>query len=67
MSQISSPMYAATGIDPEYKYLSAQSVRNLQRAQGETACFMSNERDTCQNFQCVWRVACLRPVAEWRR
>ena len=42
-------------------------IRAIQRQQGDSPCFGTDERYTCSNFRCTWRVNCLKPIAKWLR
>ena len=42
-------------------------IRAIQRHEGSSSCFGTDERYTCLNFQYPWRADCLKPIAEWMR
>ena len=55
------------GIDYDRATSKPVLIRAIQRHQGDPACFATEERYTCKNFRCPWRVDCLKPIAEWKR
>lgn len=42
-------------------------IRAIQRREGSSPCFGTDERYTCPNFDCPWRRDCLELIAEWMR
>ncbi|MGX2040575.1 hypothetical protein ACWJKU_10655 [Methylocaldum sp. MU1018] len=42
-------------------------VRAVQRAQGQSPCYRSDERFFCPDQDCPWRHPCRKLVAAWRR
>lgn len=42
-------------------------VRGIQRRLGKPACFATDERYACTDYQCEWRVDCIKLIAEWLR
>lgn len=44
-----------------------QLVWAIQRARGKAACFLSDNRMECQEFECPWRRECVKPIVEQGR
>ncbi|MDX9741057.1 MAG: hypothetical protein RBT81_07755 [Gammaproteobacteria bacterium] len=42
-------------------------IQAIQHARGEAACFLDDERFSCQRYECKWRSECLKLTAAWRR
>jgi hypothetical protein len=58
---------SALGIDHGGSTPKLVLIRAIQRHEGSSSCFGTDERYTCLNFQCSWRADCLKPIAEWMR
>lgn len=42
-------------------------IQAIQQAQGESACFLSDQRLSCEIHDCAWRSECMKLTAAWRR
>ena len=42
-------------------------IQAIQHAQGQSSCFLSDERFSCARRDCEWRGECLKLTAAWRR
>jgi hypothetical protein len=55
------------GIDYDQATSKPVLIRAIQRHQGDTPCFATEQRYACKNFHCRWRRDCLKLIAEWKR
>lgn len=55
------------GVDYSSHASKPMLVRAIQRRLGQPACFATDGRYTCTDYQCEWRADCLKPIAVWLR
>lgn len=54
-------------IHPEYIFSEQALVRSIQKVQGQTQCFQSDQRYFCKKKNCRWKCDCKKLIAEWMR
>lgn len=42
-------------------------IQAIQHAQGQSPCFLGDDRFSCPRRDCEWRSECLKLTAAWRR